>query len=267
MSEHGAQPSAAIVLRRAAQGAAREECQHAPFSYCAIPDVASELVAGFAPAEESRPPEVLLWSSTLRLCSAFVDANRKESHIARRAHQRRAQREAFLRAQLEPEEMVVAHHGAVMVTERRVLFAWDLYRVPDGPSWFGDAIPFEEVARWSLGRRHDERPLLHLEHPTHVRTERVPAHTLLWFHWGNAEAEVLHDDVTLAFAGKRDEAFRATLNRLQYMNIPRGGDFLVALPGTREERTRSSRAYSRRLWPPPRMSLRDGNDIGGRGRG
>ena len=170
-----------------------------------------------------------------------MGTNHNESQLARRAHQRRAQREAFLRAQLEPGERVVAHHGAVMVTDRRVLFAWELPRVPDGPSWFCDAIAFEEVARWSLGRRHDERPLLHLEHPTHVRIERVPAHTLLWFQWGNAEAEVPHDDVTLAFGGKRDEAFRATLNRLQHMNVPRGVDFLVALPGTREERTRGSR--------------------------
>ena len=115
---------------------------------------------------------------TPRLCSASVGANHQESHIARRAHQRRAQREAFLRAQLEPGEMVVAHRGAVMVTDRRLLFAWELHRALEGPSWFCDAIAFEEVARWSLGRRHDERPLLHLDHPTHVRTERVPAHNL-----------------------------------------------------------------------------------------
>lgn len=171
-----------------------------------------------------------------------MGANNQESHIAGRAHQRRSQREAFLRAQLEPREMVVAHHGAVMVTDRRVLFAWELHRAREWPSWFCDAIAFEEVALWSLGHSHDERPLLRLEHPTHARTERVPAHNLLWFQWGNAEAEVLHDDVTLAFGGKRDEAFRATLNRLQQMNIPRGEDFLLALPGTREERTRGSRA-------------------------
>jgi hypothetical protein len=143
--------------------------------------------------------------------------------------------------------MVVAHHGAVMVTDRRVLFAWELHRASEGPRSFCDAIAFEEVTRWSLGRIHDERPLLHLEHPTHVRTERVPAHSLLWFHWGNAEAEVLHHDVTLAFGGKRDEAFRAIFARLQHLNIPRGEDFLVALPGTREERTRGSRAYLRGL--------------------
>jgi hypothetical protein len=95
--------------------------------------------------------------------------------------------------------------------------------------------------------RHDERPLLRLEHPTHVRTERVAAHNLLSFHWGNAEAEVPHDDVTLAFASKRDAAFRATFDRLQRMNIPRGKDYLVSLPGTRAGRTRGSQAFLRRL--------------------
>jgi len=143
--------------------------------------------------------------------------------------------------------MVVAHRGAVMVTDRRVLFAWELHRADEGRSWFCDAIAFEEVARWSLGHRHDQRPLLRVEHPTHLRTERVPAHNLLWFHWGNAEAEVPHDDVTLAFGSGRDEAFRAIFTRLQHMNIPRGEDFLVAPPGTREERTRGSLLYTRRL--------------------
>ena len=146
-----------------------------------------------------------------------------------------------------PVRGVVAHDRAVMVTDSRVLFAWELHRGPEGPSWLCDAIAFEEVTRWSLGRRHDERPLLRLEHPVHVRTERVPARNLLWFHWGNAEAEVPHDDVTLAFGSGRDEAFRATLNRLQHMKLLRGDDFLAALPGTREERTRGSRAYLRRL--------------------
>jgi hypothetical protein len=171
-----------------------------------------------------------------------VDANR-EPVIARQAHRRRAEREAFLRARLLPDETVVAQRRGVVVTDSRVLFAWQGY--PSG--WRSDAVGFQEVTRWSLGHRHDERPLLRLEHPTHVRTERVAAHKVLWFHWGNAEAEVPYDEVTLAFASKRDAAFRATFDRLRDMNIPRGEDFLVSLPGTREERTRGSQAYLRRL--------------------
>jgi hypothetical protein len=180
--------------------------------------------------------------SPQRLCSAKVDANRKEPDIARRAHRRRAEREAFLRARLVPDETVVAQRRGVVVTDRRVLFAWEGY--PFG--WRSDAVGFQEVTRWSVGRRHDERPLLRLEHPPHLRPERVAAHHFLWFAWGDTEAEVPHDDVTLAFGSARDEAFRATFDRLQHMNIPRGEDFLISLPGTREERTRGSQAYLRR---------------------
>jgi hypothetical protein len=57
----------------------------------------------------------------------------------------------------------------------------------------------------------------------------VAAHHFLWFAWGDTEAEVPHDDVTLAFASKRDAAFRATFDRLRDMNIPRGEDFLASL--------------------------------------
>jgi hypothetical protein len=169
---------------------------------------------------------------------SLVDANHHESHIARRAHRRQAEREASLRARLESGAAVVAQQGAVMVTGDRVLFAWDLHL--GGTHWCSDAIAFEEVTRWALGRRHDERPLLRLEHPSHVRTERVARHHVLWFSWGNAEADVAHEDTTLAFGSETDEAFQATFARLQQMNIPRGEDFLVALPGTREERRSSA---------------------------
>jgi len=127
----------------------------------------------------------------------------------------------------------------------RALFAWDVHS--GGSGWHSDAVAFEDVTRWALGRRHDQRPLLWLQHSPRPRTERAAAHNILGFHWGNAETEVLHDDVTLAFGSDRDQAFRATLTRLQQMNVPRGEDFLVTPPGTREERTRGHRPYFRRL--------------------
>jgi hypothetical protein len=183
-----------------------------------------------------------------------VDANRKEPDIARRAHRRRADREAFLRARLLPDETVVAQRHGVVVTDRRVLFAWEGYP----SSWRSDGVGFQEVTRWSLGRRHDERPLLRIEHPPHLRPEQVAAHHFLWFAWGDTEAEVPHDDVTLAFGSPRDEAFQAVIARLEKSDVPRGEDFVISPPGAREERTRGSRAHTRRLGPPPRMSLRDG---------
>ena len=174
----------------------------------------------------------------------IVDTNDVEPHIARRAPQRDAEMAAFLSTKLLPDETVVAvQRRGAMVTDRRVLFAWPGY--PSG--WRFDAVVFKDVIHWSLGHRHDKRPLIRLKHPTHVRTERVAAHHFLWFAWGNAEAQVPHDDITLAFGTERDEAFRATLERLQHMNIPRGEDFVVSLPGTREERTRGSEALTRRV--------------------
>ena len=173
--------------------------------------------------------------------------NSREAGLAERVHRRNAEIAAFLSTQLLSGETLLAiQRGGLMVTDRRVLFPWPGY--PSG--WRSDAVAFEEVTRWSLGKRHDGRPLLRLEHPTHLRTERVAAHHLLWFAWGNAEAQVPHSDITLAFGTERDEAFRATFNRLLHMNIPRGGDFVVMLQGTREERTQGSKwAVLYRVFP------------------
>lgn len=158
--------------------------------------------------------------------------------MARRAHQREAERAAALDARLGPGETVVAHQGAIMVTDQRLLFAWGL-----SSGWHTDAISFEEITGWSVGRRHDDRPILRLEHPTHIRTEHVAARRFLWFSWGNAEAGVPHDEITLTFASKRDGAFLAALERLQQIEVVPGEGFVVAPPGTREERTRGSHAY------------------------
>lgn len=132
----------------------------------------------------------------------------------------------------------MADQGAIMVTDHRLLFAWEL-----ASGWHVDAISFEEITGWSLGRQHDGRPMLRLQHPTHIRPERVAAHHVLGFSWGNAEAGVPHDEIALTFAGKRDRAFLAALNRLQQIDVPRGKGFVLAPPGTREERTGGSHAY------------------------
>lgn len=127
-----------------------------------------------------------------------------------------------------------------MATDRRVLVAWSLSRTREESGWFCDAIGFEEITRWSVGRRHDERPMLRLEHPTHLRTERVPAHNVLCFHWGNAEADRPHNDITLSFRSDRDEVFKAIYERLRDMNLARGEDFRIRPPGSRGERKRGA---------------------------
>jgi hypothetical protein len=64
----------------------------------------------------------------------------------------------------------------------------------------------------------------------------VAAHHFLWFAWGDTEGEVPHEDVTLAFGSARDEAFQAVIAQLEKTDVPRGEDFLVSPPGTREAR-------------------------------
>jgi hypothetical protein len=144
------------------------------------------------------------------------------------------ERDDALEAMLAAGETIVAR-DAVVVTDRRVLFAW---RGLTG--WHADGVEFDEISRWTLGRRHDERPLVRLEHPTRFRTEHVSAHRFLWFAWGNAEAEVRHIDVTLAFGSRRVPSYRALVERLQRLQIARGDDTVAELPGTRAERTKDS---------------------------
>src|SRR5437588_7072656 len=99
-------------------------------------------------------------------------------------------RDTYLRAQVEPGETILASGQQAVVTDQRILFAWRLNWPPHQDEWTHDAIAFGEITQWSEGRRHDERPLLRLEHPAHRRLEWVPAHRFLWFRWGNATGEV-----------------------------------------------------------------------------
>ncbi len=112
---------------------------------------------------------------------------------------REAARDAYLQAQLEPAETIFARGPQALVTDRRILFAWRLPWPPREGEWAHDALTFDEIARWTLGRRHDHRPLLKLEHPPHVRIEWVPAHGFLWFVWGNASGGVSHVETKSAW--------------------------------------------------------------------
>src|SRR5204863_3064784 len=99
-----------------------------------------------------------------------------------------------------------------------------------------DSLRFDEISLWSEGRRHDERPLLRLEHASHVRLEWVPGHRFLWFRWGNATGEVAHHETRFEFAGRRDPVFGAMRDLLGVSGAVQGEPFQETLPGTREER-------------------------------
>lgn len=88
---------------------------------------------------------------------------------------RKADRLHSLRAQLEPDEREIATNGCVLVTDQRIVFSDYLYRTRSIHDETRDAIGWDEISRWAFGQRHDERPLLRIEHTPHVRTQWVPA--------------------------------------------------------------------------------------------
>jgi hypothetical protein len=132
---------------------------------------------------------------------------------------RNARKDAYLRAQIGPAETILAAGRYVLVTDRRVLFCWPLLRVGE---WTHDSLAFDDITRWSEGRRHDERPLLRLEHPPHQRLVWVPAHRFLFFRWGIAAGEIPHAETTLSFAGRRDPVLRVLKGRLQLAGLAQG---------------------------------------------
>lgn len=137
-------------------------------------------------------------------------------------------RAAYLRAQLEPGEEVLAHARGALVTDRRVLFAWNVVSPSGEDRWFHDALALTEITRWSMGRLHDERPLLRLEHPTRRRREWAPAHRVLRFRWRNGEADVPYGHVTLVFNREGEDVLAVLRDRLLDMRVPRGEDFRLA---------------------------------------
>ena len=180
-----------------------------------------------------------------------------------------AERDAFLSTQLEPGEVRVAGSGPQpLVTDRRILTAYQLSRAPRRGEWVCHPLAFDEIVRWTAGRHHDDRPILRLEHPPHVRMETVPEHRFLWFQWGNAEGPVTHTATTFVFGKDRDPVLVAIRDVLERAGVPRGEQFVIRPAGTREERIAGSRAYLDRAsaWSQARLPLRMAVDRLYRGR-
>jgi hypothetical protein len=149
----------------------------------------------------------------------------------------RAERDAFLEAQLEPGESVVARsRDGPMVTDQRILEARQLSYPPRCHERVSSSLDFDQITGWTLGRRHDHRPLLRLEHLSQVRIERVPEHRFLTFEWGNAERPVARTKTTLEFNKAKDPVLVAICERLERAGVGRGEPFVIRPAGTREER-------------------------------
>jgi hypothetical protein len=112
--------------------------------------------------------------------------------------------------------MVISGPGcAVAVTERRVLWVSrdDQRRVR--------SLPFALVRSYTeITQAH--RYALALDHQRIDRRQWVPAHQLLWWSWGNAEAVRPVTSSVLAFSRRDTKAARAIRSRLQAIGVPAG---------------------------------------------
>lgn len=113
----------------------------------------------------------------------------------------RAERRAYVADLLaHGERIVVEGRSPPAVTDTRMIFARTLVVPPRQGEWTHDSLRFDEIATWRLGRTHDERPIIELEHPVHMRIEHVPAHHFLWWRWGNAEGPIPHSSTRFRFS-------------------------------------------------------------------
>jgi hypothetical protein len=102
---------------------------------------------------------------------------------------------------------------AVAVTERCVLWV-----SRDDQRWVR-SLPFALVRSYTeISQAH--RYALALDHQSIQRLQWVPAHQLLWWSWGNAEAVRPVTSSALAFSRRDTTAARAIRSRLQAMGVP-----------------------------------------------
>jgi hypothetical protein len=102
---------------------------------------------------------------------------------------------------------------AVTVTERRVLWV-----SRDDQRWVR-SLPVDLVRSYTeVTQAH--RYALALDHQSIERLQWVPAHQLLWWSWGNAEAVRAVTSSALAFSRRDTKAARAIRSRLQAIGVP-----------------------------------------------
>jgi hypothetical protein len=159
----------------------------------------------------------------------------------RRGERFRRERDSFLVTQPEPGESIVARsRDHPIITDHRILWAHQLVAAPRRGEWVCEAISFAQITGYALGQRHDQRPLIRLEHRSIERIEHMPAHRFLWFEWGNAEGPVPHEATLLGFGKDSDPVFVALRDALERRTITQLESFVVRPEGTRKGRT----AYS-----------------------
>lgn len=168
-----------------------------------------------------------------------TDRRRLRDERLKRLERRRADRDAFLRAQLEPDEVILARSGDhPFVTDRRVLSARRRYQPPGTDEWVCDSLAFSQITGWALGRQHDGRPIIRLEHAP-VRQGPVP-----------------RDTTQLRFDRVSNPVFIALRKALEQSPAAQRESFVLQPDGSREERTRSTSVALGRISFRRRVRLR-----------
>jgi hypothetical protein len=203
-------------------------------------------------SEDAMPPSINGWSR--------AELRRRNRAARERGERLRNERVRFLETQLEPGERIVAQsRGHPIITDRRILWARRLSAPPRQGDWVCDALAFDEITSYAFGRRHDQRPMIRLEHRSIERTERIPAHRLLWFQWGEADGPVPHDTTLLGFGKGSDPVFVALRETLERAPVVKLEPFVIRPEGTRQERIAPTSMLFERptRWRSARSLLRE----------
>jgi hypothetical protein len=102
-----------------------------------------------------------------------------------------------------------------------------------------EEIRINDVTQWASGTQYNCEALV-LTHPPMTRRQRVTAHKILWFEWGNAEADVTRTQTVFRFSRPDTQVTKALHSALSARKIAH--EPLHFEERSREERTRGSRA-------------------------
>src|SRR6476620_9155512 len=202
--------------------------------------------------DDARPPAINGWSR--------AELRRGNRAARERGEQFGRERIRFLETQLEPGERIVAQsRGHPIITDRRILWARQLTAPPRQGEWVYEALSFNQITSYALGRRHDQRPMIRLEHRSTERPEHLPAHRFLWFQWGDADGPVPHDTSLLGFGKGSDPVFVALRETLERARVFQLEPFDIRPEGTRQERiARTSMLFEHPTrWRSARFRLRE----------
>jgi hypothetical protein len=122
----------------------------------------------------------------------------------------------------------------IVVTAERLLFArWGSAQRPH------EEIRLDEVTQWASGTQYNGHALV-LSHPPRTRRQRVPAHRIVWFEWGNGEADVTRTQTVFRFSRPDTQIAKAIRAALTARNVAH--ELLHFEEKSREDRTRGGHA-------------------------